>query len=76
MGVSKVMKEDGVFLLADGRKASESEKFETMLNDWFDVEREEDITDRVLYALRRDTPRMQTLIKESFPWSKSYSMIF
>ena len=41
------------------------------LERYFDIEKVEDITTRVISSIERDSPRMENLIKEKFPFGKN-----
>lgn len=65
--IHSVLKPDGKFFLAFFIQRTKLEEIHHDIKTFFDIEREEDITDNVVQSLRHDTQRLNRFADDHFP---------
>ena len=68
--VREVLRDDGVFFYGSLVLANKLPDLEAMLFKYFDVQKEEDITQNILQSLHFDTDAVNKYLNDNFPWCK------
>lgn len=76
--VNSVLKEDGMFFWGCMVPRSKLDKKYQLINKYFDIVKDEDITDNVVRSLKLDSTHVSRFIESNFPWCKqlSFSYLF
>ena len=70
--VSNILRRDGVFLYGTMMFAFQMNAFERRLEQYFDIEKKEEITTECLRSLKLGTPQTRDWIENNFPWCKLF----
>ena len=72
--VHSVLAEDGKLFMSFFLQRTKLEEVHHWMRQYFDIVKEEDITDNVLHSLRLDTNKMSRFADQHYPMSKSSTM--
>ena len=73
--VSQVLKEDGSFFYATLIPKGKMTILYSYIKRYFEIEKEEDITDNVVRSLKLDSQSVSSFIERNFPWCKDKFII-
>lgn len=68
--LKKVLKKDGVFLYATIVPQFKLKSLETQLKQYFEIQKEEDISENAIKALQLGTPGFRSFIENNYPYCK------
>jgi hypothetical protein len=68
--VREVLRDDGVFFYGSLIQSRRVPELEALLFKYFEVQKEEDITQNILQSLHFDTDAVSQYLDNTFPWCK------